>query len=101
VTLPTACPKPRYAELFAGAGGLSLGLDRAGFECAWHAEIADFPRRLMPIECERLMGWPDFWTDVPDEKGRPASDAARYKACGNGVVSHCVQWIGERLRGAA
>lgn len=55
------------------------------------------PRRLMPIECERLMGWPDGHTDVPDEKGKPASDAARYKACGNGVVSNVAQWIGERL----
>ena len=55
------------------------------------------PRRLMPIECERLMSWPDNWTNV-SENGKPASDAARYKACGNGVVSHCVQWIGERLQ---
>ena len=50
------------------------------------------PRRLMPIECERLMSWPDHWTNIPG-----ASDAARYKACGNGVVSNVAQWIAERL----
>jgi DNA (cytosine-5)-methyltransferase 1 len=59
--------------------------------------LTGIPRRLMPIECERLMGWPDGWTDVPDEKGKPASDAVRYKACGNGVVSHVPEWIARRL----
>lgn len=58
---------------------------------------AGVPRRLTPRECERLMGWPDDWTNVPDEHARPASDSVRYKACGNGVVSNCVQWIAERL----
>jgi DNA (cytosine-5)-methyltransferase 1 len=58
------------------------------------------PRRLTPVECERLMGWPDSWTDVPDEKGRPAADTARYKACGNGVASPVAAWIGFRLRDA-
>ena len=37
-------------------------------------------RRLTPLECERLQGYPDGWTDVPG-----ASDSARYKALGNSV----------------
>ena len=37
-------------------------------------------RRLIPLECERLQGFPDGWTNVPD-----ASDSARYKALGNSV----------------
>ena len=61
---------------------------------------ASAPRRLTPVECERLMGWPDGWTDVPDEKGKPAADTARYKACGNGVASPVAAWIGFRLRAA-
>jgi DNA (cytosine-5)-methyltransferase 1 len=73
-----------------------------GQDALQHAEamfaVTGIPRRLMPIECERLMSWPDGWTDVPDEKGKPASDAARYKACGNGVVSSVAEWIGERLK---
>ncbi|HXC25541.1 MAG TPA: DNA cytosine methyltransferase [Gemmatimonadaceae bacterium] len=55
------------------------------------------PRRLLPVECERLMGWPDGWTDVADHRGKSASDTFRYRACGNGIVSHVTQWIGERL----
>lgn len=55
------------------------------------------PRRLTPLECERLMSWPDFHTLVPDAKGKLLSDAARYKACGNGVASVHTHWIGERL----
>ena len=37
-------------------------------------------RRLTPLECERLQGFPDGWTDIPG-----ASDSARYKALGNSV----------------
>lgn len=55
------------------------------------------PRRLLPMECERLMGWPDGWTDVADNRGNPASDTFRYRASGNGIVSHVTQWIGQRL----
>jgi DNA (cytosine-5)-methyltransferase 1 len=64
------------------------------------AVVAGIPRRLTPVECERLMGWPDGWTDVPDERGKPAPDTARYKACGNGVASPVAAWIGFRLREA-
>jgi len=55
------------------------------------------PRRLTPLECERLMGWPDSHTLIPDAKGKLLSDAARYKACGNGVASPVAHWIGWRL----
>lgn len=55
------------------------------------------PRRLTPRECERLQGWPDDHTLVP-YNGKPLSDSARYKACGNGVASVHSHWIGWRLR---
>lgn len=42
-------------------------------------------RRLMPVECERLQGYPDGWTELPG-----ASDSARYKALGNSVAIPCV-----------
>lgn len=54
-------------------------------------------RRLTPLECERLMGFPDGWTDVP-HKGRPASDSARYKALGNSMAVPVMRWIGERIQ---
>ena len=65
------------------------------------ATAAVRPRRLMPIETERLMGWPDRWTERGiDEQGREyaLSDSARYKLCGNGVASPVAGWIGWRLR---
>lgn len=53
-------------------------------------------RRLTPIECERLMGFPDGWTAVPYRK-KPAADGNRYRACGNSMVTTVVRWIGERI----
>ena len=50
-------------------------------------------RRLTPLECERLQGFPDGWTDIPT-----ASDSARYKALGNSVAIPCVDFV---LRGIA
>lgn len=53
-------------------------------------------RRLTPIECERLQGWPDNYTDVP-LNSKPASDSARYKALGNGMAQPCARWIIQRI----
>ena len=47
-------------------------------------------RRLTPLECERLMGWPDDWT-------AGQSDTHRYKQCGNGVASPVATWIAQQL----
>jgi DNA (cytosine-5)-methyltransferase 1 len=58
------------------------------------------PRRLMPLECERLMGWPDRWTAEgirEDGTAYAMSDTARYRLCGNGVGTPCAAWIGRRL----
>lgn len=54
-------------------------------------------RRLTPLECERLQGFPDGWTDVT-HKGKPASDSARYKALGNSMAVPVMRWIGERIQ---
>ena len=50
-------------------------------------------RRLTPLECERLQGYPDGWTEIPN-----ASDSARYKALGNSVAIPCVEFV---MRGIA
>ena len=50
-------------------------------------------RRLTPTECERLMGLPDGFTDIPG-----ASDSKRYRALGNSIVIQCVEYI---MRGIA
>ncbi len=53
-------------------------------------------RRLTPVECERLMGWPDNHT-LPRADGKQNADTTRYKMCGNGVASPVAQWIGQHL----
>jgi site-specific DNA-cytosine methylase len=53
-------------------------------------------RRLTPVECERLMGWPDNHT-LPRADGKDNADTTRYKMCGNGVASPVAQWIGQHL----
>ena len=54
-------------------------------------------RRLTPLECERLMGWPDDHTRWRAD-GKENSDTNRYKMCGNGVVAPVSAWIARRLR---
>jgi DNA (cytosine-5)-methyltransferase 1 len=56
-------------------------------------------RRLMPVEAERLMGFPDGWTDVTF-RGRPAADTNRYGALGNSMATVCMSYIGEKLLAA-
>lgn len=51
-------------------------------------DMSSLVRRLIPLECERLMGFPDYWTDIPG-----ASDSARYRALGNSVAVPCVDFI--------
>ena len=56
-------------------------------------------RKLLPVECERLMGMPDNWTRIP-YKGKDAEhcpDSPRYKACGNGWQIDVIRWIFNRL----
>lgn len=52
-------------------------------------------RKLLPIECERLQGFPDNWTDVPG-----CSDTTRYMAIGNSWPVPVVRWVGARIQKA-
>ena len=54
-------------------------------------------RRLTPIECERLQGFPDNYTNIPWRKKPEAPDGPRYKALGNSWAVPVVRWIGERI----
>jgi DNA (cytosine-5)-methyltransferase 1 len=53
-------------------------------------------RRLLPIECERLQGFPDNWTAIT-YRGRPAADGPRYRALGNAMAVPVVAWILRRI----
>lgn len=59
-------------------------------------------RRLTPIECERLQGFPDNWTKYgidKNEKQIDISDTQRYKCCGNAVTTNVITIIGKKLMG--
>lgn len=73
-----------------GTGGLNVPMLSTGEE----PEMV--VRRLMPIECERLMGWPDDHTRFK-APGVEQPDSTRYKQIGNGVASPVAQWIGEQI----
>ena len=67
--------------------------DATDLICQPDTEQRQLVRRLTPLECERLQGFPDGWTEIPG-----ASDSARYKALGNSVAIPCVTFV---LRGIA
>ena len=60
-------------------------------------------RRLTPLECERLQGYPDGWTDIGewfDTKGKKhkEADGPRYKALGNSIALPFWEWMAKRMR---
>jgi len=54
-------------------------------------------RRLTPLECERLMGFPDGHTEFAAD-GKKIADTNRYKMCGNAVASPVAEWIGKIIK---
>ena len=59
-------------------------------------------RRLTPLECERLQGFPDNWTDIgewTDSKGKThkEADTPRYKALGNSIALPYWEWLAKRV----
>jgi DNA (cytosine-5)-methyltransferase 1 len=70
-----------------GRGGIGVGAVAAGMAV----------RRLTPVECERLQGFPDGYTNIP-WRGKPeAPDGPRYKALGNSMAAPVMRWIGRRI----
>ena len=81
---------------------------RAKSSCAYREDAETYPvqnmvvRRLTPLECERLQGFPDHWTDIGewiDEKGKKHKDAdsPRYKALGNSIALPFWDWMLRRM----
>lgn len=81
---------------------------RAKAGCAYLKDAETYPvqnmvlRRLTPLECERLQGFPDGWTDIGDYtdstgKKRKTSDSARYKALGNSIALPFWRWMFGRM----
>lgn len=95
----------------ANGGPMCCGFDSSQYGCNCNLAgtitteakytIADRSsvRRLMPVECERLMGFPDNYTRIP-WRNKPAElcpDSHRYKACGNSQCVNVMRWIGQRI----
>lgn len=55
-------------------------------------------RRLTPVECERLQGFPDHYTDIPYRGKEHPPDTPRYKALGNSMAVPTMRWLGDRLQ---
>lgn len=66
-------------------------------EAEQHIYTGSIVRRLTPMECERLQGFPDLFTAIP-YRGKPAADGPRYKALGNSMAVPVVSWIGRRIQ---
>ena len=76
-------------------GEVRAGLGRArrgdGIFTGWRV------RRLTPLECERLQGFPDGFTAIP-YRGKTAADGPRYRALGNSMAVNVMRWIGTRIQ---
>ena len=81
---------------------------RAKAACAYREDAETYPvqnmvvRRLTPLECERLQGYPDGWTNIGewvDEKGKrhKPADSPRYKALGNSIALPFWAWMLRRM----
>ncbi len=80
-----------YSTLRANGGdngGGSESLVVGELRDEYPIRIGNLVRRLTPLECERLMGFPDCWTCIPG-----ASDSKRYRGLGNSVAVPCVEYI--------
>jgi DNA (cytosine-5)-methyltransferase 1 len=77
------------------SGGFSNSIDHAA---AGYMAIQQMAvRRLTPVECERLQGFPDNYTDIK-LKGKATPDGPRYKALGNSMAVPVMAWIGSRIQ---
>lgn len=98
----TAAPSPdkqqgRSVELYARSTDTSTERIWGGTE-----DMANAVRRLTPLECERLQGFPDGWTNLgewTDSNGKvhKESDSARYKALGNSIALPFWQYLARRI----
>jgi site-specific DNA-cytosine methylase len=88
-------------DIHVTPGDITKTLDASGSNPAMHqggsAVIQSMAvRRLTPVECERLQGFPDGYTDIKP-KGKDTPDGPRYKALGNSMAVPVMRWIGERI----
>ncbi|TAN59113.1 MAG: DNA cytosine methyltransferase, partial [Magnetospirillum sp.] len=78
----------------------AVGRDNAGGQLAVQHGMA--VRRLTPVECERLQGFPDQYTRIPWRRkaAEDCPDGPRYRALGNSMAVPVMRWIGRRIQAA-
>jgi len=89
-------PKMEGAPNSSGTIGTLLTNDTG--DNAPHVAITMQVRRLTPVECERLQGFPDGYTNIPWRKAAESPDGPRYKALGNSMAVPVMAWIGKRIK---
>lgn len=82
-----------YTDSLYAAYGTKWNGNAAAYNGSLYVAQNDRVRRMTPLECERLMGFPDGYTDIPG-----ASDTNRYQALGNSWAIPVVEWLGERIK---
>lgn len=95
-------PHEHYFEGFGGGGSILMQKHRSRYETyndRWDTVVNVFQvlrdpvvRRLTPLECERLQGFPFHYTLIP-----PTADSPRYEALGNSMAVPVMRWIGQRI----
>jgi DNA (cytosine-5)-methyltransferase 1 len=90
-----------FSNRMGGAAGVTVTLraDSHGALPMDHRQRTGV-RRLTPVECERLQGFPDDWTRWAAD-GSEISDSARYRMLGNAVTVSVAEWVGRRIMEAA
>jgi DNA (cytosine-5)-methyltransferase 1 len=100
VAVAVQCPGRVDAQGGPGIAGLDDPMFTLSTQHEQHGVLQSMQvRRLTPVECERLQGFPDDYTAIP-WRGKPADqcpDGPRYKALGNSMAVPCMAWIGQRI----
>lgn len=81
-----------YTDCLYSAYGTKWNGNAAAYNGSLYISQNDKIRRLTPLECERLMGFPDNYTNLPNAK-----DTSRYKAIGNSWNIQTIEWIANRI----
>ena len=89
-----------YTDCLYSSYGTKWNGNAAAYNGSLYVVQDDNIRRLSPLECERLMGFPDNFTNIP-WKGKPSPpDGRRYKVLGNSIAVPVMRWIGRRIEKA-
>lgn len=100
---------PVYGSNWANGGGYGnanegLGITEEGTGPLPTSQVPTVTRptgarRLMPLECERLQGWPDNHTAFFAD-GKPVTDSPRYRMIGNGITANVALWVCQQINRA-